>query len=70
MFIYGPCFYNEIKAMILTFEELKEKLKTVDEVTLLERLQIYSDEIVERFEDRIEEKYDELVEDYNEEEDE
>lgn len=56
--------------MSITLCELKEKLKTVDEVTLLERLQIYSDEIVERFEDRIEEKYDELVEDYNEEEDE
>lgn len=56
--------------MILTFEELKEKLKDVDEVTLLEKLQIYSDEIVERFEDRIEDMYDELINEYNEEKDE
>ena len=55
-------------AMILTFEELKEKLKTEDECTLLDTLQIYSDEIVERLEDKIEEKYDQLVEEYNEEE--
>lgn len=56
--------------MILTFEELKERLKTEDECYLLDILQIYSDEIVERFEDKIEEKYDQLVEEYTEEEDE
>lgn len=54
--------------MILTFNELKEKLKTEDECYLLDILQIYSDEIVERFEDKIEEKYDQLVEEYTEEE--
>lgn len=47
--------------MNLTFEELKEKLKSVDEVTLLELLEIRSDDIVERFEDYIEEQQDKLM---------
>lgn len=44
----------------LTLEELKEKLKGLDEITLLELLGIYSDELVEAFEDRIEEEQDKL----------
>jgi len=47
--------------MNLTFEELKEKLQSVDEVTLLELLEIRSDDIVERFEDFIEEQQDKLM---------
>ena len=47
--------------MNLTFEELKEKLQNVDEVTLLELLEIRSDDIVERFEDFIEEQQDKLM---------
>lgn len=47
--------------MNLTFEELKEKLKQVDEVTLLEVLGIHSDDLVERFEDYIEEQQDKLM---------
>jgi hypothetical protein len=47
--------------MNLTFEELKEKLQRVDEVTLLELLEIRSDDIVERFEDFIEEQQDKLM---------
>jgi hypothetical protein len=47
--------------MNLTFEELKEKLQRVDEVTLLELLEIRSDDIVERFEDYIEEQQDKLM---------
>ena len=47
-------------AQELTLEELKEKLKSLDEVTLLEILEIYSDEIVEAFEDKIEEEQDKL----------
>jgi hypothetical protein len=47
--------------MNLTFEELKEKLKQVDEVTLLEVLDIHSDDLVERFEDYIEEQQDKLM---------
>jgi hypothetical protein len=44
----------------LTFEELKEKLSMLDEITLLELLNIHSDEIVERFEDYVEDNQDKL----------
>jgi len=47
--------------MNLTFEELKEKLQRVDEVTLLELLEIHSEDIVERFEDYIEDKQERLL---------
>ena len=48
-------------SMSITFEELKEKLQSVDEVTLLELLEIRSDDIVERFEDFIEEQQEKLM---------
>jgi hypothetical protein len=47
--------------MNITFEELKEKLQRVDEVTLLELLDIRSEDIVDRFEDYIEEQQDRLT---------
>lgn len=47
--------------MNLSFEELKEKLKRIDEVTLLELLNIHSDDLIERFEDYIEDKYEQLL---------
>lgn len=40
----------------ITLEELKEKLQRLDEVTLLELLNISSDDIIDRFEDIIEQK--------------
>ena len=43
-----------------TFEELKDYLKSLDEVTLLEILDINSEDIVDKFEDKIEEKQDSL----------
>lgn len=46
--------------MEMTLEELKERLAALDEVTLMEVLGIYSDELVEAFEDRIEENQDKL----------
>lgn len=46
--------------MSLTFEELKERLAMLDEVTLLELLNIHSVDLVERFEDVIEDKQDKL----------
>ena len=49
--------------MELTIEELKEKLATIDEVSLLEILEIDSRDLVERFVDKIEDKADELSED-------
>jgi len=46
--------------MELTLEELKERLADLDEVTLMEILDIHSDELVEAFEDRIEEEQNKL----------
>lgn len=55
--------------MAVTLPELKQKLiEMYDEVSLLEILQISTDDIVERFDDRIEEKYDDLIEELEEEE--
>ena len=44
----------------ITLEELKERLAGLDEVTLMELLDIHSDELVEAFEDKIEEEQDKL----------
>lgn len=44
----------------LTLDELKERLSNLDEVTLLEVLDIHSDELIEAFEDRIEDNIDKL----------
>lgn len=44
----------------LTLDELKERLSNLDEITLLEVLDIHSDELVEAFEDRIEDNIDKL----------
>ena len=49
---------------MLTLEELKEKLKREDEVTLLEMLNINAEDILERFEDFLEERYDQIISDY------
>ena len=45
---------------MLTLRDLCDKLKRLDEVTLLEVLDISSEDIVDRFEDMIEEHYDQL----------
>jgi hypothetical protein len=52
---------------MLTLREVIEWLKRLDEVTLLEVLDISSEELVNRFEDKIEDQYDELAEDIEEE---
>ena len=44
-----------------TFSELCEELKRIDETTLLELLEISSEEIVDKFEDKIEDKLDKLL---------
>ena len=44
----------------ITIEELKEKLKRLDEVDLLDALGVTSEDIVEAFEYLIEEKQDKL----------
>jgi len=47
--------------MTMLLEELKEKLRNVEEVALLEMLNISSDELVNRFADEIEENIDKLI---------
>lgn len=42
--------------MKLTFKEVLERAKSLDEVTLLELLEISSEDLVDRFEDKVEDK--------------
>ena len=49
--------------MTLTFVDICDRLSNLDEVTLLEVLDISSEEIVVRFQDKVEEKADQLEED-------
>lgn len=53
--------------MALTFHDLVELLKREDEVTLLEVLEISSEDLIERFGNWIEERYEELTEKYQDE---
>ena len=53
---------------MLTLADVIEKLKSIDEISLMEILEISSEDLVDRFEDRIENKYDELREDFEEDE--
>lgn len=45
---------------MLTLEEIKERLKRWDELSLVEELELRSEDIVERFEDIIEQNADKL----------
>ena len=47
--------------MALTILDLFDKLKRLDEISLLEILNITAEDLVDRFEDRIEAMFDELV---------
>lgn len=47
--------------MATTLPELSEWLRTLDEVSLLELLEISSDDLVEQFADRIESNYNYLL---------
>jgi len=49
---------------MLTLNELCERLKHIDEISLMEVLEINSDEIVDRFVDKIEEMIDDLLLDF------
>lgn len=46
--------------MSLTLRDVCDKLLEVDEISLLERLDISSEELVERFLDKIEDRYEEF----------
>lgn len=52
--------------MALTFSDVKNKLTMLDEITLMEVLEISSEDIVERFEDKIEQRLDYLSEELGE----
>lgn len=47
---------------MLTLVDLADRMKHLDEVTLLEVLDIKSDELTDRFLDKIEERFDHLSE--------
>ena len=49
---------------MLTLNELCERLKHIDEISLMEVLEINSDEIVDRFVDKIEERIDDFFLDF------
>lgn len=51
----------------LTLPELMEKLAQLDELTILELLDISSEELVEFLADQVEEKYDDLIEYFDDE---
>ena len=45
---------------MFTLEDIKDKLKQLDEVTLMEVLEITSEDLIDRFVDRIEQKQETL----------
>jgi len=47
---------------MLTLNDVIDRLKKIDEVSLLEVLDIDSNDIVDRFIDRVEERFDDLQE--------
>jgi len=50
---------------MVTLEELKDKLKRLDEVTIVELLELTSEDLVDRCVDLIEEKQDTLELDFD-----
>ena len=57
---FGCGYYEKSNSLIL--EDLKDRLKKIDEISLLEVLEIDSEMLVDRFIDIIEDKQDELEE--------
>jgi len=51
--------------MAITLTELQDKLKHIDEISLMEVLEITSEDMVARFADRIQEKYSQLVTEFD-----
>jgi hypothetical protein len=52
---------------MLTFTDVCDRLKQQDEISVLEVLEITSEELIERFKDRIEEKLEYFMEDLEDE---
>jgi len=51
---------------VITLQELKDKLAKLDEVTLMETLEVSSDDLVNRFSDYIENNYEYLAGEFDE----
>lgn len=51
--------------MALSLSELQNKLNNIDEISLMEVLEITSEDITARFADRIREKYSQLVTEFS-----
>ena len=51
---------------MITLPELKEKLAQLDEVTVMETLQLTSEDLINRFSDIIESKDEELIGEFDE----
>ena len=51
--------------MAITLTELQSKLMLMDEISLMEILEVTSEDIVQRFIDRIDLKYDQLVTEFD-----
>ena len=52
--------------MAITLTELQGKLMLIDEISLMEILEITSEDLANRFIDRIESKYDQLITEFEE----
>ncbi len=52
--------------MSLTLRDIMERMATLDEITLLEVLDITSEELIERFADKIEDRFEDLERDLDE----
>lgn len=52
--------------MAITLTELQAKLMLIDEISLMEILEITSEDLANRFIDRIESKYDQLITEFEE----
>ena len=58
---------NLWNAPMLTQKDIRDRLKKLDETTLLEILEISSEEIVDRFDDKIDEREEYFISDLDEE---
>lgn len=63
-----PKLFRKKTTMSLTLEDIKDRLKQLPELDLLEVLEISSEDLVLQFGDKIEEKLDYLTEDLEDEE--
>ena len=52
--------------MALTLTELQQKLMLIDEISVMEILEITSEDLANRFMDRIEIKYDQIITEFEE----